>query len=34
MRKIRRWLVPLALALLGAVGGASPVFADGIPPFP
>ena len=34
MRKIRRSLLPLVVALLGILGIATPVFADGIPPFP
>jgi hypothetical protein len=34
MRRIRRTLVPMLLALLAIFGGSIPVFADGIPPFP
>lgn len=34
MRKVRRSVVAALLALLGLLGAAAPVLADGIPPFP
>lgn len=34
MRKLRRSMVSVLLALLGLIGASIPVLADGIPPFP
>jgi hypothetical protein len=34
MRKVWRWLVPVVLAAVGLLQVATPVLADGIPPFP